>query len=312
MSLHPQQGQSEQQTGQQVGQSPPADPTTRPITLKTIARMVREGEPFACLTAYDATTARLMERAGVHVLLAGDSGAQVMLGYERTTDMPLEVSIAMTAAIKRGAPHTVIMADMPFMSYQADDAEGLRNAGRFMREGMADIVKIEVDASFAPLVRKMARAGVPVCAHIGLLPQSSAITGGYVAPGRTAESAAEIVEAAVELERAGAVMLLIEAVPEEVTEAVVAATRVPVIGIGAGPAAHGQILVIHDILGLSEHPPRFAEPIASLAGEYIEAGRTWVARVAKKEIGGQRYSMRPGEADKLPGVLRRGEAAQGG
>src|ERR1044071_3700066 len=138
-----------------------------PVTIRTIRDLVARAEAFACLTCYDATTARWLQRAGVHILLVGDTAAEMILGYTRTIDMPLDVLIALTAGVKRGAPRTMVMADMPFMSYQADDAEALRNAGRFMTEGLADIVKVEADATFAPLVAKMTRAGVPVCAHVG-------------------------------------------------------------------------------------------------------------------------------------------------
>ncbi|MBX3386809.1 MAG: 3-methyl-2-oxobutanoate hydroxymethyltransferase [Phycisphaeraceae bacterium] len=270
-------------------------------TLQTLARRALEpgAEPFACLTCYDATTARWLARAGVPLLLVGDTASEVILGLPRTIDMPLDVLVALTAAVKRGAPGSVVMADMPFMSYQADDAEGIRNAGRFLREGLADIVKVEVDASFAPLVERMTRAGVPVCAHVGSKPQHVALTSGYAAAGRTAEDANLIVEDAMALEAAGARMILVEAVPPEVGEKVVAATSVPVIGIGAGPACHGQIMVLQDLLGMTDHPPRFVHPVARLGLELKAAGEEWVRRVAGRQIGGAAYSLKPGESEKL-------------
>jgi 3-methyl-2-oxobutanoate hydroxymethyltransferase len=271
----------------------------QPITLKTLNRMKRQGEKFACLAAYDATTARWLERAGVHVLLAGDSAAQVVLGFDRTIDMPIDFAIQITAAIKRGAPNTLIMGDMPFMSYHTSLESAMNNAARFMTEGMADVIKLEADETFAPLVDRLTRSGVPICAHVGCRPQTSSITGGPVAAGRTAEDLQQVVRDAIALEQAGAVLLLIEAVPEEVTKAVMDATSVPVIGIGAGTVADGQILVVNDLLGLTDHPPRFAEPVETL-GERIKAsGEKWVQRVRDGQIGGQRYSMRPGEREKL-------------
>ncbi len=285
-----------------------------PITIKTIRRMVREGKPFACLTCYDATTARWLARGGVHVLLVGDTAAEVVLGFKRTIDMPLEVLIALTAAVKRGAPGVMVMADMPFMSYQADDAEAVRNAGRFMTEGMADIVKVEADAAHVPLIEKMARAGVPVCGHVGSRPQLAAWAGGYTGAGRTAREADQVVEDAVALERAGCVMLLVEAVPDEVARRVVEATTVPVIGIGAGAGCHGQVLVLQDLLGLSENPPRFAEPIAAFGGLLEGAAREWVSRVAAgsqkpgiREGGGGEQNGDPGQpgAAAVPGRERR-------
>lgn len=279
-------------------------PTQRgPITLRTIRRMVREGRPFACLTCYDAATARWLERAGVHILLVGDTAAEIVLGYDSTIHMPLDIAVALTAGVKRGAPNTMVMADMPFMSYQADEAEALRNAGRFMTEGLADIVKIEADASFAPLARKMTRAGVPVCGHVGSLPQRSRLSGGYASRGKTRADAERIIADAKALEDAGAVMLLVEAAPPEVAEWLVRETRVPVIGIGAGPAPHGQILVLQDLLGLTAWQPGFAAPVARLGDAIEQAARTWIDRVSRREASQHRYEMAPGE--RLPAPERK-------
>lgn len=258
--------------------------------------MAQRGTPFACLTCYDATTARWLERAGIHILLVGDTAAEMILGFSRTIDMPLDVLLALTAGVKRGAPNTVVMGDMPFMSYQADEADAIRNAGRFLTEGLADIIKLEADASFAPLISRMARAGIPVCGHVGSKPQRAALEGGYGGAGRTSAEAADIVRDAVELERAGAVMLLIEAVPAEVTARVLEATTVPLIGIGAGPACHGQVLVLQDLLGMTDTPPRFAEPMASLGPQIKAVGERWVKTVAERAVGGQAYHMKTAAA----------------
>ena len=272
-------------------------PADHPVTLKSLYRMAREGTPFACLTAYDATTARWLQRAGVHMLLAGDSAAEVILGLPRTAEMPLDFAIAITAAVKRGAPDTVVMADMPFGSYHESDAQAVHNAARFIREARADIVKLEADASFAPTIAHLTRAGIPVCAHIGSLPQRAALTSGYTSAGRTAADALRILRDAHALESAGAAMLLIEAVPPAVTEALLARSRIPVIGIGAGPAPHAQILVVHDLLGLTDAPPRFAEPAEALGQRLRHAGEEWVRRVQSRAIGGQGYTMTPEQAD---------------
>ncbi len=287
----------------------PAENPANRHTLASLARMAAAGTPFACLTCYDATTARWLARGGVHVLLVGDSAAEVVLGLPRTIDMPLEVLLALTAGVKRGAPDVVVMGDMPFMSYHAGEGDAVRNAGRFLTEGLADVVKIEADASFAPLVEKMTRAGIPVCGHVGSRPQHVALTGGYSSAGRTAQEARRIVDDAVALERAGARLLLVEAVPPDVTRAVLDATTVPLIGIGAGTDCHGQVLVLQDLVGMTDHPPRFAEPAASLGCSFESAAREWVARVAERRIGGQAYTMKPGEFQKLaaegfPGVAR--------
>ncbi len=277
---------------------------SRRVTLRTLEQMARRGEPFACLAAYDATMARWLDRAGVHVLLAGDSGAQLALGYDRTIDMPLDISVALTAALRRGALNAMVIADMPFMSYQADDAEALRNAARFMTEGLADAVKIEVDASFALLVRKMTRAGIPVCAHIGLRPQNVGLTGGYRAVGRTADEAVALLADAHILQEAGAVLLLLEAVPDPVAAAIVEQSGIPVIGIGAGPAPHGQILVAHDLLGLSDNQPRFAEPLAQIGQAIRDAAATWAGQVAQRGVPTDSYTMPATELERFHQLRR--------
>jgi 3-methyl-2-oxobutanoate hydroxymethyltransferase len=269
------------------------------VTIQALERMAAAGRPFAALTCYDATTARWLERGGVPVLLVGDTAAEVVLGYSRTIDMPLGILLALTAAVRRGAPKALVMGDMPFMSYQASEAEAIHNAGRFLTEGLADVVKIEADASFAGLVRKIVRAGVPVCGHVGSRPQRAALTGGYGSAGRTAEEAQQIVDDAAALEDAGCQLLLIEAVPEAVTERVLAATKAPLIGIGAGPACHGQVLVFQDLVGMTEWAPRFADPVARLGAAIAQAGAEWVRRVAARQVGGKPYGMKSGELEKL-------------
>jgi len=262
------------------------EPIAKPITLRTIAKWVRAGEKFACLTCYDATTARWLQQAGVPVLLAGDTAAEMILGLPGTIHAPLEFLITITAAVKRGAPNCFVIADMPFMSYQADDADGLRNAGRFMTAGGADAVKLEVDHTFAPLVEKMARAGVPVVAHIGARPQQAKLHGGYGSVGRTAAEAQQLVADALIMQQAGAVMLLIEACPNEVSQAIITKTTIPLIGCGGGPACHGQIVVLHDILGLTPWQPPFAQPVAHLGEPLIAAAQQWVRNVRTSEQGG--------------------------
>lgn len=280
------------------------------MTIRTLRKMAREGTPFACLACYDFTTARWLDRAGVDMLLIGDSAANVVLGQDSTHGMPMDLAIWLTRAVREGAQRAHIMGDMPFMSYQADDAEAMRNAGRFLSEGRADSVKIEIDASFAPLVTKMTRAGIPVCAHIGSKPQQWAIAGGPKVAGRERDEADEIVEDALALEAAGAVMLLIEAVPPEVAERVVRAVSVPVIGIGAGDAPHGQILVVNDLVGLSDFTPRFVEPVASMGEDLRRAGTEWVERVRERRIGGGHYQMKADPA--LESKSRGGAAADTG
>jgi 3-methyl-2-oxobutanoate hydroxymethyltransferase len=277
----------------------PDEPVRRPITLRTLVRMVERGEKFACLTCYDATTARWLERAGIPVLLVGDTAAEMILGHPSTIHAPLDFLVTLTAAVKRGAPNTHVMADMPFMSYQADPAEGIRNAGRFMTEGRADSVKVEVDGSFRGLVEQMARAGVPVVAHIGCRPQQVKRSGGYSAAGRTAAEARQMVADAAAMEDAGAVMILIEATPNEVSERITEKVSIPVIGCGAGTACHGQIVVLQDLLGLTDWQPSFARPVASFGDSVVAAAQTWSEQVRASDLGEHPYRMREGEAGKI-------------
>ncbi len=271
------------------------------VTIASLARRKREGggaEPFACLTCYDATTAPWLARSGVHVLLVGDTAAEMVLGYPRTLDMPLDVLIALTAGVWRGSREPgrgcvpLVMGDMPFMSYHASPDDAVRNAGRFIVEGHADIVKLEMDATFAPLVDRLVRAGIPVCAHVGSRPQRVAITSGYASAGRTATDAQRVVEDAQALQDAGAQMLLVEAVPQETTAKLLQIATVPVIGIGAGPACDGQVLVLQDLLGLTDGAPAFAKPVAQLGEQIENAGRQWVQKVATRAVGDSPYRMR--------------------
>jgi len=270
--------------------APASTPPPR-ITLRTIRKMVAEGRRFACLTCYDATTARWMERAGLPMLLVGDTLAETVLGYDQTYYATMEAMVLLTAAVRRGAPRVMLMADMPFMSYQADEAEALRNAGRFMTQAGADLVKLEVDRSFAPLVEKMARAGIPVVAHIGSRPQQTKISGGYRSVGRTREEAMRLVADARALEAAGSVMLLIEATPAEVSEEIVRGATIPVMGCGAGTACHGQVIVLNDLLGLSDWQPPFAPPVADFGGELVKAVKTWIDKVDRNDLGEHPYTM---------------------
>ena len=275
-----------------TGQAGESARDRQPVTLRTIRRMVREGRKFAALTCYDATTARWLERAGVPVLLVGDTAAEMILGLPGTIHAPLEFMLTITAAVKRGAPKTLVMGDMPFMSYQADDAEAVRNAGRFMTEGMADCVKLEVDRQFTDLVERMARAGIPVVAHIGCKPQQVKQRGGYWAAGRTEQEAAQMVADAVALQDAGAAMLLVEATPAEVAARIVEKARVPVIGCGAGSACHGQVVVLQDLLGLTDWQPAFANPLSAMGESLTSAAREWILKVDRSDLGEHPYQMR--------------------
>jgi 3-methyl-2-oxobutanoate hydroxymethyltransferase len=276
-----------------------------PITLRSLARVARSGGRFACLTCYDATTARWLARAGVEMLLVGDTAAEVILGLPGTIHASMDFLVQITAAVKRGAPDRVVMADMPFMSYQAGEDEAMRNAARFLTEGTADCVKLEVDRRWAPLVERMSRAGIPVVAHIGSRPQQAKVKGGTFAVGRTAEEAMGLVHDAAALEAAGASMLLVEACPGEVSGVIVERATVPVVGCGAGPACHGQVVVLQDLMGLSEWQPAFAKPEAAIGEGLRAAALSWAERVRS---GGavDAYRMGEGESQRLRAMLSAG------
>ncbi len=269
------------------------------VTLRTVRRWTRRGTKFACLTCYDATTASWLAEAGLPMMLVGDTAAEMILGHDSTIHAPLDFLLTITAAVKRGAPDVFVMGDMPFMSYQVDDSSAIRNAGRFITEGRADAVKLEVDGKFTARVELICRAGIPVVAHLGSRPQQAKQTGGYVTAGRSAEAARIIVDDAVAMQDAGVSMLLLEAVPEEVAVAVVEATSIPVIGCGAGGVCHGQVVVLQDLAGLTRWQPSFARPISDLGKAISSVASTWMDRVATGDLGDHPYAMREGEADRL-------------
>lgn len=278
---------------------PEAAPIERPVTIRTLRKLAASGEAFPCLTAYDALTAGWLQQAGIPVLLVGDTAAEVILGLPSTIHAPLDFMITLTAAVKRGAPNCWVVGDMPFLSYQVSESEAIRNGGRFLVEGRADAVKLEVDESFAPLVRRMSDAGIPVIAHIGSRPQHVARHGGYYSDGRSADDAQRLVGEARRFEEAGAVMVLVEAVPEEVAAAVVGAVDVPVIGCGAGAACHGQIVVTQDLMGLTDWQPPFAQPIAPIGRALVDVAAHWGDRVRRRAHGEHPYRMREGESERL-------------
>lgn len=238
---------------------------------------------MAMLTCYDYTTARLMQQAGVPGLLVGDSAANVLLGHSTTLPVTLWFMIEITAAVRRGAPLAFVVADMPFGSYQGSVSRGVRNVCRMAQKSGCDCVKMEVAESHLPLVRELADSGVAVMAHLGLRPQSVGLLGGYRVQGKTAAEAARIVALALQMQRAGAAALLLEAVPSEVSQAVVNSTDIPIIGCGAGPHCHGSVFVTHDALGFTANPPKFAPKLADLAAPALAAFSEYVRQVGSGE-----------------------------
>jgi 3-methyl-2-oxobutanoate hydroxymethyltransferase len=250
------------------------------FTLNDLRAARTTGKKIAMLTCYDYTTARLMHEAGVPMLLVGDSAASVILGHSSTLPVSLNFLIELTAAVRRGSPNAFLVGDMPFGSYQASDAQGVRNVARMLKLSGCDCVKLEVAESHAGLIKRLADAGVAVMAHMGLRPQAVGLMGGYKSQGRTAVSADAIVALALKMQDAGAVSVLLEAVPSEVATAVVSATTVPVIGCGAGPACHGSVVVTPDVLGLTPHRPKFAPVLQDLSVPLRAAFADYVKQVA--------------------------------
>ena len=236
-------------------------------------------EKFAMLTAYDATIARLLERAGVDVLLVGDSVATAVLGYETTLPVTLEVMIHHTAAVMRGTERALVIADMPFLTYQVSPSEAVRNAGRLLKDGGAAAVKIEGGRSVTDVARRLVDVGIPVMGHLGVLPQSVNQQSGYRQRGGDAREADLIFTDALALQDAGVFALVLEAIPADLAAKLTAELAVPTIGIGAGPDCDGQVLVSSDLLGLHDRIPPFARRYANLSEVIVNAARAFVEDV---------------------------------
>ena len=250
---------------------------TAPVTVRTLARLKSDGEPIAVLTAYDATFARVMDQAGVDVVLVGDSLGMVIQGQSSTLPVTMDQMVYHCAAVSRGAQRPLLIGDLPFLSYR-DEATALHNAGRLMAEGGVGMVKVEGAGPVVAVTRRLVDAGIPVCAHLGLQPQSVNRLGGYRVQGREAADAEKMLEDAHALAAAGASLLVLECIPAELAGRLTAALPIPTIGIGAGVDCDGQVLVLHDMLGLSPRAPRFvrdfaagADSIPAAIARYVEA-----------------------------------------
>lgn len=227
-------------------------------------RGLKGKDKIVCLTAYDCTFARWMDEAGVPLILVGDSLGMTVLGYENTLPVTLDQMLHHTAAVSRGVTSAMVVTDLPFMTYQVSVEQALASAGRCVKEAGADGVKVEGGAIRAETIRALVANGIPVLGHIGLLPQSVKAMGGYRVQGKTDEAAARLADEARAVEAAGAFAVILEAMPPAVAEAITNAVSIPTIGIGAGRGCDGQVLVIHDVLGLTESPPKFAKAYAQL------------------------------------------------
>jgi 3-methyl-2-oxobutanoate hydroxymethyltransferase len=250
-----------------------------PVSIHDLRAMKERGERFAMLTAYDHPTAQVLDEAGIPVLLVGDSLAQVVLGYDSTIPVTMDEMLHHCRAVARGARNALIVGDMPFMSYQASVEDGLRNAGRFLKEGGAHSVKIE--GPQIELAAALAERGIPVMGHLGLTPQSVHLFGGYKVQGRSEEQADRIRIWAKELEEAGAFALVLECVPSPLAAQITASLSIPTIGIGAGPDCDAQVLVVNDLVGLTGGPaPKFVKRYADLRAQIAGAAKTFASEVA--------------------------------
>jgi 3-methyl-2-oxobutanoate hydroxymethyltransferase len=262
----------------EAGGGAPA-PAARPVTVPDI-RAARGARRLVMLTAYDHPTARLLDAAGVDILLVGDSLGNNVLGYDSTLPVTMDEMLHHTKAVARGTRRALVVADMPYLSYQTGRRDAIRNAGRFLKEAGAAAVKIEGGRRRATLVRALVEAEIPVMGHVGLTPQSVHLMGGYKVQGKRADEAEALVDDARAIEEAGAFSLVLEGMPEAVGRRITEAVGIPTIGIGAGRYCDGQVLVFHDLVGLSAGPaPRFVRRYADLAGAITDAARRFAADV---------------------------------
>ena len=274
---------------------------TDKVTPQKLLNMKAAGEKIAMVTAYDYPTAMLAERAGLDIILVGDSVGTVVLGHQTPVPVTVDDIIHHTKAVARGANAPMMVADMPFMSYRVSREQALSNAARLIQEGGADAVKLEGGAEAAPTVKALADAGIPVMAHIGLMPQRASIEGSFRVQGRDADTAAAILDDAEALGDAGAFSVVLEFVTAEAAEAITNSVEMPTIGIGSGPSCDGQVLVLHDLLGVYDEAPPFARPYADLNTVITKALTEYRDDVRSAKYPGENHTvhMKPGEAEKL-------------
>lgn len=271
------------------------------ISITDLKAMKERGEKIPMLTAYDYATARLVEQAGVPIILVGDSLGMVVLGYDSTIPVTLEDIIHHTKAVVRGTQRAIVVADMPFLTYQVSAEEALRNAGRLLKETGCTAVKLEGGATVAPTVKRLVDAGIPVMGHLGLTPQSVNQLGGYKLQARTPAAAAKLVSDAKALEEAGAFAIVLETIPAKVAQCVTERVSVPTIGIGAGPYCDGQVQVLHDFLGLfQDFVPRHAKQYAQVGQVVLDAVRTYIDEIKSGAFPTAKHSFGMGKETPQP------------
>jgi 3-methyl-2-oxobutanoate hydroxymethyltransferase len=280
------------------------------MTIGGLAALKAKGEPIAMVTAYDYPSAQVAEAAGVDVVLVGDSAAMVVLGHESTVPVTVDEMIMLTSAVRRGLSTPLLVADLPFGSYEVSDAQAVETAQRFVKTAGCDAVKIERGGSSVDRAQAIIAAGIPVMGHVGLTPQTATAIGGYRSQGRTAEEALAVCQSALALQDAGCFAIVFEAIPAPVTAAIMPRLKVPVIGIGAGPDTDGQVLVFHDILGLYHgHAARFVKRYADLLPEMVAAVSAYADEVRSHAYPEARhgYDMPAEEAARLRALLDAGD-----
>src|ERR1700686_425913 len=283
------------------------------ITTASLREQKLHHEPITCLTAYDYSTARLVDEACVEMVLVGDSLAQTMLGYENTLSVTMDEMLHHVKAVRRGVKNALLLADMPYGSYQADTSDAIRNAARFVKEGGAEVVKIEGGEKRADLIRRIIDAEIPVAGHIGLTPQSVNVMGGYKVQGKDLSGIEQLMRDAVALDRAGVACLVLEGIPREVAAMITAEVGTPTIGIGAGPDCDGQVLVFHDLLNLTFNPPaKFVRRYGDAAALITQAVRAFRADVKSLQypLDEQSYHLPKETKEALDTVLERKRAMQ--
>ena len=262
------------------------------VTISTLLEMKRKGVKIAMLTAYDFPTARLAEEAGVDVILVGDSVGMTKLGYESTLPVTIDEMLHHVKAVKRGSSRALLVADMPYLSYEIDPKEAVRNAGRLLKEGGAHAVKVEGGIEVAPTIKEFLKINVPVFGHLGLTPQAVNRLGGYKVQGRRPEDAEKILTEARILEGAGVCAVVLECVPADLAKEITKRLQVPTIGIGAGPHCDGQVLVSDDMLGLTEAgPTKFVKRYADLRAKSLEAISSYIREVRDGSFPGPEHSF---------------------
>jgi len=272
------------------------------VTINQIKEMKQKGEKITMLTAYDYATAKIVDEVGVPLILVGDSLGTVVLGYGSTIPVTMDEMIHHTKAVTRGTTYAFVIGDMPFMSYQTGVEKATENAGRFMKEGGCDAVKLEGGSEVAPIVKAIVTAGVPVCGHIGLTPQTATQLSGFKVQGKDAESARDLIESAKDLEKAGAFMIVMECIPDVLASRITKELSIPTIGIGAGKDCDGQVLVYHDLVGLFERfTPKFVKQYIKLVPMIIEALKEYKKEVEEGLFPGEEhtFTMRKEEAERI-------------